>query len=88
MRVAKDAVDADILVNNGGTSISRAPRDVAFCKSLQKFSDSFALNSEYLYDFLIIIDKIFTNELCDCGWMLSDTIVATFECGDICENRP
>ena len=24
MRVAKDVVDADILVNNGGTSISRA----------------------------------------------------------------
>ena len=36
MRVARDAVDADILVNNGGTSISR---------------DSFALNSEYLNDF-------------------------------------
>ena len=51
MWVAKDAVDADILVNNGDTSISRAPRDTTFCKSLYKFSDSFALNSEYLNDF-------------------------------------
>ena len=34
MRVAKDDVDADILVNNGGTFISRAPRDAAFCKCL------------------------------------------------------
>ena len=42
MRVAEDVVDADILVNNGGTSISRAPRDTAFCKFLYKFSDSFA----------------------------------------------
>ena len=34
MQVAKDVVDVDILVNNGGTSISRAPRDAAFCKWL------------------------------------------------------
>ena len=32
MRVAKDVVDADILVNNEGTSISRVLRDAAFCK--------------------------------------------------------
>ena len=51
MRVAKDAIDADILVNNRGTSITRAPRDTAFCKSLYKFSDSSTLNSEYLNDF-------------------------------------
>ena len=51
MWVAKDAVDADILVNNGGTSVSRAPRDATFCKSLYKFSDSFSINSEYLNDF-------------------------------------
>ena len=51
MRVAKDVVDADILVNNGSTFISRAPRDAAFCKCLYKFSDSFALNSEYLNAF-------------------------------------
>ena len=31
MRVAQDVVDADISVNNWGTSISRAPRDAAFC---------------------------------------------------------
>ena len=42
MRVAKDAVDADILVNNGGTSISCGLRDAAFCKHLYKFSDSFS----------------------------------------------
>ena len=42
MRVAKDVVDADILVKNAGTSISRAPRDAAFCKCLYKFSGSFA----------------------------------------------
>ena len=34
MRVDKDAVDADTLVNNVGTSISRAPRDAALWKSL------------------------------------------------------
>ena len=39
MQVAKDAVDADILVNNGGTSISR------------ENPDSFACNSEYFNDF-------------------------------------
>ena len=44
-RVAEDAVNTDILVNNGDTSISRAPCDAAFCKPLYKFSDSFALNS-------------------------------------------
>ena len=32
MRVAEDAIDADILVNNGDNSISRAPRDAAFCE--------------------------------------------------------
>ena len=42
-RVAKDAVDADILVNNGDTSISRAPRDGAFCTPLKKFIDSLPL---------------------------------------------
>ena len=31
MRVAKDAVDPDFLVNNEGTSSSRAPRDAVFC---------------------------------------------------------
>ena len=51
MRVAKDVVDADILVNNGGTSIPRAPRDAAFCKCLYKFRDSFAHNCEHLKDF-------------------------------------
>ena len=51
MRVTKDAVDTDILVSNGGTSISRASRDATFCKPLCKFSDSFPLNSEYLNDF-------------------------------------
>ena len=50
MRVAKDVVDADILVNNGGASISSAPRDAAFCKCLYKFSDSFAHNCEFLDD--------------------------------------
>ena len=47
MWVAKDAVDADILVNDRGTSISRALCDAAFCKPLYKSSDSFALDSEY-----------------------------------------
>ena len=42
-RIAKDAVDAGILVNNGLTSISRAPRDAAFCKPLCKFSGSLPL---------------------------------------------
>ena len=51
MRVAKDAVDVDILVNNGGTSISRAPRDAKFYKPLFKLSNSFASNSEYLNKF-------------------------------------
>ena len=50
-RVASDAVVSAILVNNEATSISRAPRDVAFRKSLYKFIDSFALSSEYLNDF-------------------------------------
>ena len=77
MRVAKDAVDADILVNNKDTSISCALRYAVFCKSLYKFINSFALNSEYLNDFLIIIEKIFTDELWDCGWMYPD------KCGDI-----
>ena len=40
IRVAKDAVDADILVNNGDTSISR---DGAFCTPLKKFIDSLPL---------------------------------------------
>ena len=55
MRVAKDAIDADIFVNNGGAFTSRAPRDAAFCKPCNsyRFSDSFALNSEYLNDFLL-----------------------------------
>ena len=53
MRVAKDVVDADILVNNGGTSISHASHDAAFCKCLYKFSDSFAHNCECLNDFLL-----------------------------------
>ena len=39
------------LVNNEATPISRTPRDVAFRKSLYEFTDSFALNSEYLNDF-------------------------------------
>ena len=39
------------LINNGGTSVSRAPRDAAFCKCLYKFSDGFAHNCEYLIDF-------------------------------------
>ena len=47
MWVAKVAVDADILVNNGGTSISRAPLNATFCKPLYKFSDSFAFDSDY-----------------------------------------
>ena len=51
IRVAKDVVDADILVNNGGTSISRAPRDAAFCKCFYKFSDNFAHDCECLNDF-------------------------------------
>ena len=34
MRIAKDVVDADILVNNEGTSISRSLHDAAFCKML------------------------------------------------------
>ena len=51
MRVAEDVVDTDILVNNGGTSISRAPRGAAFCKCLYMFSDSFAHDCEYLNDF-------------------------------------
>ena len=50
MPVAEDVVDAVILVNNGGTSISRAPRDSAFCKCLYEFSDSFAHNCECLND--------------------------------------
>ena len=50
MRVAKDVVDADVLVNNGGTSISHAPRDAGFCKCLYKFSNSFAHNYECLND--------------------------------------
>ena len=41
MQVANVAVDADILVNNGGTSISRATRNAAFCKPLYKFSDNY-----------------------------------------------
>ena len=59
MRVAKDAVDTDILINNEDTSTPHVPCDAVFSKSLYKFSDSFALNSEYLSDFLIIIGKIF-----------------------------
>ena len=51
MQVAKDAVDADILVNNGGTSISRAPRDAKVCKPVYKLSNSFAFNSECLNKF-------------------------------------
>ena len=51
MWVAMDTVNADILVNNGGISISCAPHDTTFCKPLYKFSDTFALNSEYLNDF-------------------------------------
>ena len=51
MRVAKGVVNADILVNNGSISISRAPRDAAFCKCLYKLSDSFAHNCEFLNDF-------------------------------------
>ena len=38
MRVAKDAVNDNILINNAGASTSRAPRDAAFCKPLYKFS--------------------------------------------------
>ena len=34
MRVAKDAVDANIVANIGGASISRTPRYSAFCKPL------------------------------------------------------
>ena len=62
MRVAKDAVDADILINNVGTFISRVLRDATFCKSLHKFADSFALNSEYLNDFYTPVWK--TDVLC------------------------
>ena len=51
MRVAEDVVDADILVNNGGTSISRGLHDAALCKCLYKFSDSFACTCECLNDF-------------------------------------
>ena len=51
MRVAKDIDDADILGNNGGTSISHAQRDATFCKCLYKFSDSFAHNCECFNDF-------------------------------------
>ena len=32
MQVAKDAVDADILADNVGTTISHAPHDIAFYK--------------------------------------------------------
>ena len=85
MRVAKDVVDAGFLVNNGGTSISRAQRDAAFCKSLYKLSDSFANNCECLndlsyhrYDFLPMNYEI----VGEC----SPTNVVTFECGDICGN--
>ena len=39
------------LVNNGGTSISSALRNAAFCKCLYKFSDSFAHTCEFLNDF-------------------------------------
>ena len=66
MRVAKDSVDADILVNNGDTSISRAPRHATICKPLYEVSDSFALNSEYL-NYLFVIDTNFTNDLWDYG---------------------
>ena len=51
MQVAKDVIDAEILVNKGGTFISRAPRDAVFCKCLYKFRDSFAHNCECLNDF-------------------------------------
>ena len=51
MRVAEEALDAEILVNNEDTSISRAPRHAAFCKPSYKFNHSFTINSEYLNDF-------------------------------------
>ena len=83
MCIAKDAVDADILVNNGATSISRAPRDVIFCKPLYKFSVSFSLilNIKMIfnchrYDFLPTNYEI----VGEC----SPTNVVTFQCGDIC----
>ena len=86
MWVAKDVADAAILVNNGGTSISCAPRDAAFCKCLYKFSDSFAHNCEHLNDFdyhrYDFLPMNFEN-VGEC----SPTNVATFECGDICGNQ-
>ena len=49
-RVGKDAVDADVLVKYEGTSISRAPRDAAFCKS--------CISSVIVF---IVIDTIFSS---------------------------
>ena len=34
MQVLKDVIYADILVNNGGTSISPVPPNAAFCETL------------------------------------------------------
>ena len=83
MRVAKDVVDADILINNGGTSISRAPRDVNACiKSvivLPMIVSVWMIFNYHRYDFLPMNYEI----VGEC----SPTNVATFEWGDICENR-
>ena len=69
MRVAKDVVNADILVNNGGTSISlrcAMPRSVNACISsvivLPILVSVWMIFDYHRYDF-------FTNELWYCGWM-------------------
>ena len=61
MCVARDAVDADILIYNSGISIFRTARNVVFCKLLHEFgdndSDSFVFNSFHRhYLGLILID--------------------------------
>ena len=64
IQVAEDAVNVDILVSNWSTSISRAPRDGAFCEPLYKFNDSsYLILSFYChrYDFYLLRMRSWVN---------------------------
>ena len=86
IRITKDAVDADILVNNGGTSILLASRNVAVCRPFMSSVIALPIIPNIWMSLQRHQHKCFTNE--PWGWHESSkTNVVTFECASICRNR-
>ena len=86
MLVAKGAVDADILINSGVTSILHMPRNAMFCKPcmnpviiLPLILSIWMSFHCHRYQFLLMNHEVMGEA--------SQTNVVTFECGNICTNQ-